>query len=145
MQIRSLAFLLVGSLVLTGCTRWEPQQGTGPVVFDRACPLRRAPQVATIGVAGVRGVYHFAVGGASDAERGAFLHAAEAGGFRVALVTININGTDTLFAWGRAVLHDQRSVDREFRAACGLGAGRIYLTHVRHNPPGRPGEEQQVR
>src|SRR5689334_10845879 len=112
MPVRSLAIILAGSLVLTGCARWEPSHRRGPVTFERACPLRRAPRVVAFGEAGVRGVYHFAVGGAPEAALGAFLRASQRGGFRVAPVMINLNGTDTLVVWGRAVLHDQRAVDR---------------------------------
>jgi hypothetical protein len=115
------------------------------VTFERACPLRRAPLVDAFGAAGLRGVYHFAVPDAPGAELDAFFRAAATGGFRVVPMMININGVDTLVVSGRAALHDQRAVDQEFRAACELGAGHIYLTHVRHDPPGQPGEAQRVR
>jgi hypothetical protein len=140
MQVRTLAPILAGSLILAGCARWEPSHRPGPVTFDRACPLRRAPRVEAFGETGVRAVYHFAVGGAASDVLGAFLSAAEATGFSVVPVMVEMNGTDTLIVRGSAVLRDQRAVDREFRAACGLGAGPVYLTHVRHNPAGQAGD-----
>jgi hypothetical protein len=139
MQARLLATILAGSATLTGCARWEPSRRPGPVTFERACPLRLAPRVEAFGGTGVRAVYHFAVGGAGDALS-AFLRAAGTAGFNVAPVMVEINGTDTLIVHGPAVLRDQRAVDREFRAACALGRGRIYLAHVRHNPAGQPGD-----
>jgi hypothetical protein len=144
MQLRSLATILAGSAILACCARWEPTHRPGPVTFDHVCPLRRAPRVAAFGEAGVRAVYHFAVQDAPEAALNEFVRASQVRGFRVAPVMVNLNGTDTLVIWGRAVLHDQRAVDREFRDICRLSAGRVYLTQVRHNPPGRP-EENRVR
>ena len=139
MPARTLATILAGSLILTGCARWEPSHRPGPVTFDRACPLRRAPAVETFGETGVRAVYHFAASGASEAERGAFIHATDGAGFNVVPVMVEMNGIDTLIVQGAAVLRDQRAVDREFGAACALRQRHIYLTHVRHNPAGQPG------
>ncbi len=140
MQVRNLALILAGSLILAGCVRWEPSRRPGRVTFDRACPLRLAPRVEAFGEQGVRAVYHFVVDRAADAALGTFLTAAGAAGFNVMPVTVEMDSTDTRFVHGPAVLRDQRAVDREFRAACALGGGRIYLTHVRHNPAGQAGD-----
>jgi hypothetical protein len=138
MQARTLA-LLAGSLILAGCARWAPQHGAGRARLSHACPLQRAPLVAAFGDAGVRAVYHFAAGGASHDELGAFIHVADTSGFNVVPVMVEMNGTDTLIVQGLAVLHDQQAVDREFAAACRLRQQHIYLSHVRHDPAGRTG------
>jgi hypothetical protein len=140
MQVRVLITILAGSLTLAGCARWQPSHRPGPVTFDRACPLRLAPRVEAFGATGVRSVYHFALGAAADPALGEFLSAAGAAGFNVVPVMVEMNGIDTLIVHGPAMLHDQRAVDREFRAACGLGRGRIFLAHVHHNPAGRAGD-----
>ena len=134
MPRRSLTLILASTLILAGCVRWEPSHRPGPVAFDRACPLRRAPRVEAFGEAGVRAVYHFAAGRASSEALGAFIHAADTTGFNVVPIMVEMNGTDTLIVQGLAVLRDQAAVDREFRASCRLGRERIYLSHVRHNP-----------
>ena len=139
MQIRSLPPLLAASLLLTGCARWEPQRGPGLATFDRACPLARAPRVDDFGAAGVRGAYHFVTQGATSDDRAGFIRRADETGFRLMLMTIQMNGVDTLFAAGPGVLHDQHAVDEEFRAACRLGLGPIYLTHARYNPAAENG------
>jgi hypothetical protein len=134
MQLRSLVTILAACVILVGCARWEPSRRPGPVAFDRACPLRRAPRVESFGETGVRAVYHFAAGRPAEGALRAFIHAADTTGFNVVPIMVEMNGTDTLIVQGLATLRDQAAVDREFRAACGLGRGRIYLTHVRHNP-----------
>jgi len=96
--------------------------------------LRRAPAVEAFGETGVRAVYHFVVGGAQGHALRDFLSVAQAGSFAIMPMTIQMDGVDTMFVHGRAALHDQNAVDREFRTACALGGGGIYLTHVRHNP-----------
>ena len=140
MQARILALSFFGAAILAGCARWEPQHRPGPVAFDHACPLRRAPAVASFGATGMRAVYHYAAANAPGDELGAFIHAAETTGFNVVPVMVEMNGADTLIVQGPAVLRDQRAVDREFGAACRLRQQHIYLTHVRHNPPGPPGQ-----
>ena len=139
MQRLALATLLVGSLILAGCARWAPQHGPGRARLSHACPLQRAPLVAAFGDAGVRAVYHFAAGGASHDELGAFIHAADGTGFNVVPVMVEMNGRDTLIVQGAAILHDQAAVDREFATACALRQRHIYLSHVRHNPAGPAG------
>ena len=134
MQIRSLPPLLAASLLLTGCARWEPQRGPGLATFDRACPLARAPRVDDFGAAGVRGAYHFVTQGATSDDLGALARRAAAARFRLAPITVEMNGVDTMFGAGPGVLHDQHAIDAEFGAACRLGSGPIYLTHVRYNP-----------
>src|SRR5438105_668002 len=105
MQVRRLATLLAGSLLLAGCARWQPQRGPGPATFDRACPLARAPLVTDFGPEGVRGAYHFVTQGASGDELGVLRRRAEAAGFRFAFMTIQMNGVDTVFGAGPGVLH----------------------------------------
>ena len=134
MQRHRLATVLVGSAILAGCARWEPSHRPGPVAFDRACPLRRAPRVETFGETGVRAIYHFAAGGSSEAERAAFIHSVASRGLNLIPVMVEINGVDTLIVQGAAVLRSQREVDREFGVACRAGQRHVYLTHVRHNP-----------
>jgi hypothetical protein len=134
MQVRNIAILLGASLSLAGCARWHPQRTPGLATFDRACPLARAPRVAEFGPAGVRGAYHFVIQGATSEDLEGLARRANAAGFRFALLTIEMNGVDTKFAGGPGRLHDQHGVDEEFRAACRLGRGPVYLTHVRYNP-----------
>jgi hypothetical protein len=124
---------------LGGCARWQPQT-SGHVVLTRACPLARAPNVADFGRAGLRGVYHFVTQDASSDELGALVRNTEAAGFNLMLLTVNLNGKDTVFARGPAVLRNQRDVDAEFGAACRMGQGHVYLTHVRYNPAGEAGD-----
>lgn len=144
MQARSFAALFALSLILAGCARWAPQHGPGRARLSHACPLQRAPLVAGFGETGVRAVYHFAAGGASRDELGAFIHAADGTGFNVVPVMVEMNGRDTLIVRGAAILHDQRAVDREFAAACGFRQRHIYLSHVRHDPA-VPGRDLRVR
>jgi hypothetical protein len=135
-----LAVIAVAAACLGGCVfRWQPQ-ATGRVVMTRACTWNRAPNVADFGPAGVRGAYSFATQNASDAELGALIRNTGAGGFSLALVIANLNGRDAMFAQGPAALRSQREVDREFRTACRLGQGRVYLTHVRYNPARQAGD-----
>ncbi len=135
---------MFAALALSGCTqRWRPQSGPGPVTFSEACPQRRAPRVEDFGEAGVRGVYHFVTQDASDDELGALVQATSAGGFSLVPMTVNLNGRDTLFAHGAAVLRSQAEVDAEFTTACRMGQGRVYLTHVRYNQG--DGSAEQVR
>jgi hypothetical protein len=132
--------------LLGGCaTRWEPQAGEGPVTFEHACSGRVAPAVADFGRAGVRAAYHFVTQGASDVERGALSRRAALQGFGVAPITVNLNGLDTVFVTGPNILRTQSEVDAQFVAACGLGRGPIYLTHVRHNSADSDGEQVRVK
>ena len=108
MQVRNLLIFLAGSLVLTGCARWQPQHGPGPTRFDRACPLARAPRVADFGPAGVRGAYHFVVQGATSDDLAGLTRRTAAAGFRLGLLTVEMNGVDTMFAAGPGVLRDQQ-------------------------------------
>ncbi len=128
------ASILALSLILAGCARWAPQHGPGRARLSHACPVQRAPLVTVFGDAGVRAVYHFAAGGASHDELGAFIHMADTGGFNVVPVMVEMNGTDTLIVQGMTVLRDQAAVDRDFENACALRQRHIYLSHVRHNP-----------
>lgn len=139
MPVRSLATILAASLLLAGCARWEPRW-SGPATFERACPLTRAPRVTDFAPAGVRGAYHFVIQGATDAQRAGFILRSARAGFRLMLMTVQMDSVDTMFGTGLAVLRDQHAVDKEFRAACRLGSGPIYLTHVRHNPAGQTGD-----
>lgn len=139
MPWRMFALLLAVGTGLAGCARWQPQRTPGPVAFDRACPLARAPRVTDFGPAGLRAAYHFVTQGATGDELGGLIRRTDAAGFRLALITVQINGADTVFAAGPGVLRDQRAVDEEFRTACRLGLGPIYLTHVRYNPAARDG------
>ena len=139
MRTKSLAMIAAAAAAcLGGCARWQPQT-SGQVVLTRACPLARAPSVAEFGRAGLSGIYHFVTQDASRDELGALIHNADAAGFRLMLLTVNLNGKDTVFAWGAAVLRSQRDVDAEFGIACRMGQGHIYLTHVRYNPAGQTG------
>jgi hypothetical protein len=119
-------------VALGGCAGWEPQT-TGPIALTRACPLKRAPEVSDYGEAGVQGVYHFVIAGASKSDLAGFLGASQKEGYSVMLMTVNLNGKDTLFATGPRPLHSQLDVDQAFGVACGLGRGKVFLTHVRYN------------
>jgi hypothetical protein len=146
MHARLLTLPIVCATLLGGCAlRWHPQTGPGPATFGPACPGRRAPAVADFGAAGIRGAYHFVIDHASRGDLGALVRGAGAQGFGLAPLTVNINGHDTVFAIGPAVLHDQAEVDAEFQIACRLGRGRIYLTHVRYNPADSHSPEVRVR
>jgi len=145
MRTRLLAMAILCATALCGCTpRWRPET-SGPVSFTPACPQRRAPAVTEFGAAGVRAAYNFVTDRASDGDLGILLRQSRALGFGLAPMTVNLNGHDTMFATGPAVLHDQREVDAEFQAACRLGHGRIYLTHVRYNPADANGPGVRVR
>lgn len=134
---------IICAALLGGCTtRWHPE-AHGPLTLVPACPNRRAPNVPDFGAAGVRAAYHFVTEGASGDDLGALIQHARAQGFGLAMMTVNINGRDTVLATGPAVLHDQREVDAEFNIACHLGRGPIYLTHVRYNPA--DSDQRQVR
>jgi hypothetical protein len=126
--------LMLPVTALGGCARWEPES-RGPVQLVRACPLQRAPAVGELGDKGLRGAYHFVIQDAADDDLTGFLAASEAEGFKVILLTLNINGKDTVFAMGPDVLMSQAHVDAEFDVACALGRGKVYLTHVRYDPP----------
>lgn len=133
MFARLLTASVACAVLLTGCTtRWQPETH-GPVKLTEACPLRRAPVVHDFGTAGLRGVYHFVTDNASDRDILRLIDQTEEQGFALILHTLTINGRDTVFAQGPGVLHNQSAVDSEFRSACRLGGGGIYLTHVRYN------------
>lgn len=137
--------MIATAVALTGCaTRWQPQT-EGRVVLSEACSGRRAPAVEEFGASGLRGVYHFVTQDASSEELGTLIRGTETQGFRLAFMTVNINGLDTIFAHGPALLRSQGEVDAEFRAACGLGHGRVYLTHVRYNAAEGEGEYVRAR
>ena len=144
MRMNRLSALALGILALGGCARWQPE-GPGRATLPDACPLRRAPAVQAFGPDGLRAVYHFVTQNASNEELGALIDGTAAHGFSLAPMTVNINGRDTLFARGQTVLRNQREVDAEFGIACGLGHGRVYLTHVRYNTDQQQGEQIRVR
>jgi len=132
--MRGLHFLILTAAIaaLSGCARWQPETGARPS-FARACPHTRAPAVTDFGAAGLRGIYHFVTQDASNDELDALIQGTRTHGFTLMLMTVNLNGRDTVFAHGAVILRSQRQVDAEFTAACQLGAGRVYLTHVRYN------------
>lgn len=129
-----VALVLLAAMSLAGCARWEAQSEPGPLEFTRACPLKRAPEVTEFGASGVSGAYHFVIQDADKEDLAAFLESARTAKFNVALMTIEIDGLDTLVAQGPGVLRTQSEVDREFDAGCGIGHGKVYLTHVRYDP-----------
>ncbi|WP_395327141.1 hypothetical protein WBP06_10180 [Novosphingobium sp. BL-8H] len=120
---------------ISGCTRFQQEAGVGQVRLTPACPLKHAPAVADYGKAGVPGAYQFVTQDASDSDMAAFLKASRSAGFDVMLMTVNMNGKDTVFATGRKALKTQAEVDHEFAVACALGRGKIYLTNARYNEP----------
>lgn len=124
---------LVAVGLVAGCARWEPRT-EGPVEFTRACPLKRAPAVEDFGDLGVTGAYHFVIQDAPKEDLAAFLQATGEKSFSVALMPIEINGMNTIVAQGPGVLGKQAQVDAEFELACGIGRGKVYLTHVRYDP-----------
>ena len=130
--------LLVGLAAHGGCARWQPDMGARPS-FAHACSLTRAPEVTDFGPAGLHAVYHFVTQDASNDDLGALIRGTEARGFALMLMTVNLNGRDTVFAHGAGVLRSQSEVDAEFEVACRIGTGRVYLTHVRYNPADEPG------
>lgn len=131
----SYAAILLSAVSLAACARWEPQTAPGPVVLSHACPLQRGPEVSDFGEAGLRGVYHFVTQDAPSEDLAAFLAASRTNSFNVVLMTVNINGKNTLFAQGPSLLRSQAQVDAEFDLACTLGHGKVYLSYVRYDPP----------
>ena len=97
------------------------------------------------GEAGVRGTYHVVVQDAPDDELAAFIGRVAEHGFGLVPLTIDIDGLDTMVVTGTATLRTQHEVDVEFDSACGMGGGKIYLTHVRYNPATEAGGPVQVR
>lgn len=149
MEIQTTGLLATAALITVGtlgaCVpRWEAPT-VGPVQFTEACPDRRAPLIEDFGSTGLRAVYNFVVQDASQDDLGLLFRQSREQGFGLAPVTININGHDTLFATGAAALHRQSEVDAEFRSACRMGGGKVYLTHVRYNPEGDQNEQVRVR
>lgn len=141
---RMLATSLAFAILLSGCAaRWQSEKG--PVSLTEACPQRRALRVEVFGDAGLHAVYNFVTQGASDTDLAAFLRRGRKKGFDLMLMTVNINGLDTTFATGPLVLRSQEQVDAEFEAACRLGVGPIYLTHVQYNPADENGPSVRVR
>ncbi|WP_324751186.1 hypothetical protein SH591_07510 [Sphingomonas sp. LY54] len=129
-----LAILAVLSIATTACaTRWEPED-SDPRTLPSACASHRAPEVDTFPAGGLRAAYQFVTQDAPERERTAFIRATGINGFGLVPLTINLNGKDTLIAYGPAVLQNQAEVDAEFAKACSMDQGRVYLTHVRHNP-----------
>lgn len=140
-----LLFPLLALGAVSGCARWEPETAAGPITLSQACPLQRGPAVTDFGEAGLRGVYHFVTQDAPMEDKTAFLAASRTHGFDVVLMTININGKDTLFAPGPELLRSQAQVDAEFDLACSLGHGKVYLTHVRYDAPNPDAKSLRVR
>jgi hypothetical protein len=143
MKLRILT-VIFALLSVAGCARWLPERKS-PIKLTAACPLKRAPALTDYGSKGARGIYHFVVQDAQKANLVAFLSKAEAAGFHVILMTMNINGRDTLFAAGPARLSTQAQVDKEFNIACGLGRGKVFLTHVRYDSGDSTAETVRVR
>jgi hypothetical protein len=129
---KTLCVILIGVSV-TGCVRWKPEIGS-PIKLTRACPFKQAPAVTEYGKDGVYAMYHYVVQGAPAEEIKAFTTDRIAHGFAVAMVTVNLNGKDTLFVRGAKAMRNQAQIDEEFNAACGAGSERVYLTHVFHQP-----------
>jgi len=92
---------------ISGCARWQPETGHGLATLPPACPLKRGPVVANFGEAGMAGVYQFVTQDAPDSDIAAFLTASKTAGFDVMLITLNINGKDTLIATGHEILRTQ--------------------------------------
>lgn len=130
--VRVLGIMLL-VIATTGCTRWKPETSS-PVKLTRACPLQRAPAVTDYGEAGVYAMYHYVVQGASGEELTAFTLERKSRGFAVAMMTMNINGKDTLFVRGAKAMRTQDQVDEEFDVSCGAGSEHVYLTHVFYQP-----------
>ena len=144
MRLNRLSILAFGIVAFGGCARWQPE-GPGRATLPEACPMRRAPAVAEFGPDGLRAVYHFVTQNASNEELGALIDGTATYSFALAPMTVTINGRDSMFARGAAVLRSQREVDSEFGIACRLGRGRVYLTHVRYNPARQQGENVRAR
>lgn len=117
--------------MLAGCARWQPE--TNPVELTQACPGKRAPVVGEMPELPLRATYNFVIEGVSDADLKAFLANLKSDGFSLVPMMFNLNGKDTLFANGPAVLGSQSGVDAEFNLACRTAVGDVYLTHVRFN------------
>ncbi len=117
--------------ILAGCARWEPE--TNPVGLTQACPGKRAPIVGEAPEWPVRATYNFVTERVSDADLRAFLANLKSNGFSLVPMMFNLNGKDTLFATGPALLANQSAVDAEFNLACRTAVGDVYLTHVRFN------------
>lgn len=119
------------AVISAGCARWEPE--TNPVELTQACPGKRGPVVGEVPELPVRATYNFVIEGVSDADLKAFLAILKSNGFSLVPMMFNLNGKDTLFANGPAVLGSQSGVDAEFNLACRTAVGDVYLTHVRFN------------
>ena len=129
---RAIIFTTITLAAMTaGCARWEPE--TNPVELTQACPGKRAPVVGEVRELPVRATYNFVTEGVSDADLKAFLAKLKSNGFSLVPMMFNLNGKDTLFANGPAVLGSQSGVDAEFNLACRTAVGDVYLTHVRFN------------
>ena len=129
---RAIIFTTITLAAMTaGCARWEPE--TNPVELTQACPGKRAPVVGEVPELPVRATYNFVIEGVSDADLKAFLAILKSNGFSLVPMMFNLNGEDTLFANGPAVLGSQSGVDAEFNLACRTAVGDVYLTHVRFN------------
>lgn len=121
--------------MLSGCGAREKLADTAaPTLTTKACPPDKGPVVTAFGAAGVRGAYHYVTERGGKGDMKALLRGMEKNGFNLFPMTVDINGKATLFAFGPAVLRTQGEVDAEFRLACGLASGGIYLNNIRYNP-----------
>lgn len=130
-----LPFTLVALLFMPpdGLHRARAAADRTAIAVDICAGRARAPIPADFGRHGVQVQYSFVTQDAGRDELGEFLVRASEDGFSFMPVTINLNGVDTIIVPGRAALTDARQVEREFRAACAMRTGRIYLGYVRHN------------